>query len=439
MKKTAITLSIVSMMSMCMASTLSASAMQYDEDVFSVEWNILTTESRENVVYIDPAQLKDGDYTFNASIYMFSDDEIPDILDAANAEWEGYDVNCEKTRYVNFSNLSAANTLNDNVSDDFDLPDLNPDSSVGDTTVYMKYVPTCFSKIITLGGKDILKSSFTSFTSKNFISYDLTPVYSAGPFKIKFKEAKTDIWHTYDLTWDEKTGIAQTTEPTYAGDYQDPKIITICNYDPDIPEGEILPDECRRISLLNATTNSMCWFGGRSDAYPFVSFDVTIDEDIEDGVYYVGFKNKYNLSNYSSFYSPDQISENGQIKSGSRAKNHYPVNLGAKDPSMYNCNRDLASADRINNQENWLKIIVGSPEEPQQETTGDVNNDGKVDISDATDVLRIYAESAASADSSELILKDASVNADVNGDGKVDIADATLVLETYANTAAGIN
>ncbi|MGN0631145.1 MAG: dockerin type I repeat-containing protein, partial [Ruminococcus sp.] len=109
------------------------------------------------------------------------------------------------------------------------------------------------------------------------------------------------------------------------------------------------------------------------------------------------------------------------------------------DPSMYNGNRDLAPADRINNQENWLKIVVGTPEEPQQETTGDVNNDGKVDIKDASDILKYYAGLTASVESSELILKDASVLADVNGDGKVDIADASLVLETYANTASGVN
>ncbi|MGN0632034.1 MAG: dockerin type I repeat-containing protein, partial [Ruminococcus sp.] len=397
------------------------------------------TESRENVVYIDPAQLKDGDYTFNASIYMFSDDEIPDVLDGAFALWDGYDANCEMTRYIKFSNLSAANTLNDNVSDDYDLPGLNSDSCIEGTTTYFKYFPTCFSKIITLGGKNILKSSFSALVGKELLSYDLTPVYSAGPFKIKFKEAKTDIWHTYDLTWDEKTGIAKTTEPTYAGN-TDPKILTIRNYDPDIPEGDILPDACNAIIAENLSNSKVSWFGGRSDAYPFVSFDVTIDDDTEEGVYYVGFRYNSSNGNNLSFIPSEKLDENGYFKDGQfYTMYHYPANLGAKDPSMYNGKKNLASADRINNQENWLKIIVGSPEEPQQETTGDVNNDGNVDISDATDVLRIYAESAASADSSELILKDASVNADVNGDGVVDIADATLILEMYAKNAAGMN
>ena len=53
---------------------------------------------------------------------------------------------------------------------------------------------------------------------------------------------------------------------------------------------------------------------------------------------------------------------------------------------------------------------------------GDVNGDGKIDASDATNVLQVYAG----------ILPNDLPGADVNGDGKVDAADATLILQVYA-------
>ena len=65
---------------------------------------------------------------------------------------------------------------------------------------------------------------------------------------------------------------------------------------------------------------------------------------------------------------------------------------------------------------------------------GDVNADGKVDITDAALILQHYAQHAASS-----IYAAAETDAmDVNGDGSIDIADATKVLEIYAQSAAGV-
>lgn len=63
----------------------------------------------------------------------------------------------------------------------------------------------------------------------------------------------------------------------------------------------------------------------------------------------------------------------------------------------------------------------------------DIDGSGTADVSDATQILASYADSAAN------ILK-ASENdkMDVNGDGTVDIQDATYVLSYYAESSAGI-
>lgn len=75
-----------------------------------------------------------------------------------------------------------------------------------------------------------------------------------------------------------------------------------------------------------------------------------------------------------------------------------------------------------------------TPEPPVSDKTGDVNNDGTVDLADATNVLNIYACMAAGM---EIAFENADA-ADINGDGKVDTTDAAYILTYYANKSAGI-
>ncbi|MGN0585323.1 MAG: dockerin type I domain-containing protein [Ruminococcus sp.] len=67
--------------------------------------------------------------------------------------------------------------------------------------------------------------------------------------------------------------------------------------------------------------------------------------------------------------------------------------------------------------------------------TGDINSDSTVDISDASNVLSIYAMAAAGME----IASENAAAADINGDGKADLTDAGLILTYYAKTAAGIS
>lgn len=69
------------------------------------------------------------------------------------------------------------------------------------------------------------------------------------------------------------------------------------------------------------------------------------------------------------------------------------------------------------------------PEEPEDSDIlyGDVNNDGKVNIVDATVAAR-YSVKAITLD------EDALVRGDVNGDGKVNIVDATFIARYYVKT-----
>lgn len=67
-------------------------------------------------------------------------------------------------------------------------------------------------------------------------------------------------------------------------------------------------------------------------------------------------------------------------------------------------------------------------------TSGDIDDDGAVDSSDASEVLMIYAlVSTGSGD----ITEEERAAGDVNGDGLVDSSDASLILSYYAYVSTG--
>ena len=66
---------------------------------------------------------------------------------------------------------------------------------------------------------------------------------------------------------------------------------------------------------------------------------------------------------------------------------------------------------------------------------GDVNLDGKVDSSDATEVLITY--SRLSTGSRSLLSAAQETAGDLTGDGKLDASDATMILQYYSYLATG--
>ena len=67
----------------------------------------------------------------------------------------------------------------------------------------------------------------------------------------------------------------------------------------------------------------------------------------------------------------------------------------------------------------------GQTVDVQTKLTGDVNEDGAVDITDAVAVINVYLTGETSAVNSAL--------ADVNGDGSIDITDAVAIINIYLN------
>lgn len=69
---------------------------------------------------------------------------------------------------------------------------------------------------------------------------------------------------------------------------------------------------------------------------------------------------------------------------------------------------------------------------------GDADGNGTVDLSDAVQVLTIYAEKASGLNSA-IYGNSLDNTADVNSDGNIDLDDAAAILTYYAQTAAGLN
>ena len=68
---------------------------------------------------------------------------------------------------------------------------------------------------------------------------------------------------------------------------------------------------------------------------------------------------------------------------------------------------------------------------------GDVNNDGRVDAADASQILSFYAQTSTGANIPQAQLERMEVCADVNGDNSVDATDASAVLGYYAAISTG--
>lgn len=80
--------------------------------------------------------------------------------------------------------------------------------------------------------------------------------------------------------------------------------------------------------------------------------------------------------------------------------------------------------------------LTQGEELPEEEyTLGDVNNDGRIDSSDATSILQQY--SIASTGGSYTITEIQQKAADTNKDGKIDATDATNVLQYYSYISTG--
>jgi len=146
----------------------------------------------------------------------------------------------------------------------------------------------------------------------------------------------------------------------------------------------------------------------------------------EDGNYIINIDESENSIRLLPI-SQGIVEINGESVENYRLTNEIPLKDGRNIISI-DINTENASPETIT-----LTVNKGDTEL----LSGDVNGDGYVDSSDASDILAEYAltSSGKSGTFNDMQKK----SADFNGDGIIDSSDASKVLEYYAKTSSGKN
>ncbi len=168
----------------------------------------------------------------------------------------------------------------------------------------------------------------------------------------------------------------------------------------------------KNFTVRSSDGKALIPYGEWSDSYELLSFDFTIDADTPDGTYEI-------------FFTKDE--DNSTRCAMDATQNHKIYKFPDNAPGI-----------------SGLKIVIGedNPSMGGEGSTaeyniGDINLDGKVDSTDATEALSDYATIQTGGTSALTDLQ--KFNGDVNFDGSINSADASNILEYYAyvSTSSG--
>ncbi len=119
------------------------------------------------------------------------------------------------------------------------------------------------------------------------------------------------------------------------------------------------------------------------------------------------------FENIEPFYS-DRPNSKGGIEGGVEYRNHVPIIIKVKVPS----DLEIGEVEKFEIKKN--DITIASIDVCKEMSKGDINGDGRIDISDIVSFTDYFRRG---------IPFECSRNADVNGDGKVDIKDRDALEE----------
>ncbi len=165
-------------------------------------------------------------------------------------------------------------------------------------------------------------------------------------------------------------------------------------------------------TVRSADGKALVPYGELSDSYELISFDFTIDADTPDGTYEI-------------FFTSDE--DNSTRCAMDATQNHMIYKFPDNAPGI-----------------SGLKIVIGEGGSSiggegsvAEYNIGDINLDGKVDSSDATEALSDYA--TVQTGGASALNDQQKFNGDVNFDGSISSTDASDILNYYAyvSTSSG--
>ena len=355
----------------------------------------------QSVVEISRDDLAKGDYTFKAAVYINADGQMTDddFLSTASIKWQASNY-----KYMRFAQDDYEKVI---PMDSYELSD--------GTTFNATLRPFALAKLTKNPKKGIgyFKKLWRVVTNETAVEPCTGgPVYSAGPNKIKFtctyftegqredpnddnskiipvESSQVTKEFVLDLKVDEETNTA-----TY--DFEVPQMGTkpgpypmfayhgvIHNYNPSTPEGEVIDGDNDMVRMQYGGEDSTSWLDGRSDAYPMMTFDVTMSKDTPDGYYYVNFDTE----------SGSSYEENGEsiIMKMNRMVRAYKKNGKSVIETLYPAG--------LEDKSNFLTIKVGDAETPSTTTaTTAITTAETTTTTSATTAVVTTASDAATTD-----------------------------------------
>ena len=325
----------------------------------------------QDVVEISRDDLANGDYTFKAGVYINADGQMSadDFVSTVSMKWKSSNYN-----YMRFK-LDDYNTTRPR-----ELYELSDGSTFGATLRPFAISRLAFNPNFQDTGYYL--KEWTVVTNETAVEPCTgTPVYSAGPNKIKFTctyftegqkkdpndekspiipvpSSKVTKEFVLDLNVDEETHTATYDfEVPQQGKDPGPYPLfayhgVIHNYDPSTPEGETINGDNDMTRMQYSKSYKINWLDGKSDSYPLTTFDVTMSKDTPDGYYYISFDTE----------SGSPYVENGEsiIMKMNRLVHAYKENGKSRTETLY--------PSGLEDESNFLVVKVGDAEAPTTTT-----------------------------------------------------------------------
>ena len=326
---------------------------------------------KQDVVEISRDDLANGDYTFKAGVYIKADGQMSadDFVSTVSMKWKSSNYN-----YMQFK-LDDYNTTRPR-----ELYELSDGSTFGATLRPFAISRLAFNPNFQDTGYYL--KEWTVVTNETAVEPCTgTPVYSAGPNKIKFTctyftegqkkdpndekspiipvpSSKVTKEFVLDLNVDEETHTATYDfEVPQQGKDPGPYPLfayhgVIHNYDPSTPEGETINGDNDMTRMQYSKSYKINWLDGKSDSYPLTTFDVTMSKDTPDGYYYISFDTE----------SGSPYVENGEsiIMKMNRLVHAYKENGKSRTETLY--------PSGLEDESNFLVVKVGDAEAPTTTT-----------------------------------------------------------------------
>ncbi len=288
----AIVSAVTAIFSAAASPALAASAANHAADTYGM--SIRTAGTKENTVTVSSLETAEHDVTVRVGLYIESDAwNADDYINLVSAKWNASDSN------IHFANCTDLTKIMN-----------KSEYAYSEGTVITSYEPYCFMTAVTIPRRGTTEMNRPIMTTTTSTAYDPifgSALFQAGENLVTFSyryyasEADKDADNA-ELTSNRMIHVDQVCEVQYdeSGDayyeysyidqetYEEKtQIAYLPAYDASLEVGAKIPGASNTFLWIYLGTDATAFFGGASDEFPMVTFDVVIEKGTECGTYTV--------------------------------------------------------------------------------------------------------------------------------------------------------